>query len=178
MTLYHLKSCTPIIIQIMNGKGSSTWLSTWVQSCFSSYLKGQSNVHFMFAAWAFAVNYRWVVTAARTLNYFLIIYYTYCHWWLYTQYTPHTRHALGSPITMEYKRSSHHNFSATKLQMFQLWWEALVYASYDEGPSCMPVMIIGPRVCKLWWETLVYASYDERPSCMPVTMRDPRVCQL
>ena len=69
----------------------------------------------------------------------------------------------------------------------QLWWEDLVYASYDEWTYCMavimrayctpvmmsdllyasydeiyvPVIMRGP-IRQLWWEDLVYASYDEK----------------
>ena len=41
----------------------------------------------------------------------------------------------------------------------QLCWEDLVYASYDEGTYCMPIMMRGPIVRQLWWVNLVYASY-------------------
>ena len=60
----------------------------------------------------------------------------------------------------------------------QLWWEDLLYASYDERTYCMPVMMRGPTVHQLWWEDLLYASYDERTYCTPVTMRGPIVRQL
>ena len=60
----------------------------------------------------------------------------------------------------------------------QLWWEDLLYASYDERTYYMPVMMRGPIVCQLWWEDLLYVSYDERTYCMPVMMRGPIVCQL
>ena len=60
----------------------------------------------------------------------------------------------------------------------QLWWEDLLCASYDERTSCALVMMRGPIVCQLWWEDLLYASYDERTYCALVMMRGPIVCQL
>ena len=60
----------------------------------------------------------------------------------------------------------------------QLWWEDLLYASYDERTYCMPVMMRGPIVRQLWCEDLLYASYDERTYCTPVMMRGPIVRQL
>ena len=77
----------------------------------------------------------------------------------------------------------HLESSGTKIMMRgsivrQLWWEDLLYASYDERTYCTPVMMRGPIVCQLWWEDLLYASYDERTYCTPVMMRGPIVCQL
>ena len=60
----------------------------------------------------------------------------------------------------------------------QLWWEDLVYVSYDEGAWCMSVMMRGPSVRQLWWGGVVSISYDEGAWCMSVMMRGRGVRQL
>ena len=62
--------------------------------------------------------------------------------------------------------------------VLKFWWGDLLYASYDEGTYCTPVMMRGPVVRQLWWGDLLYASYDEGTCCMPVMMRGPVVRQL
>ena len=60
----------------------------------------------------------------------------------------------------------------------QLWWEDVLYTSYVKGSYFTPVMMRGPIVRQSWWGDLLYASYDERTYCTPVMMRGPIVRQL
>ena len=54
------------------------------------------------------------------------------------------------------------------LLVLKLWWEDLLYASYDEGTYSPPVMMRGRIVWQLRWGSVLFASYDEGVYCKPV----------
>ena len=79
----------------------------------------------------------------------------------------------------------------------QLWWDDLLYTSYNEGAYCMPVMMRGILygsydegayctavmmrghiVWQLWWGGILYGSYDEEAYCTAVMMRGHIVREL
>ena len=53
-----------------------------------------------------------------------------------------------------------------------------MYASYDDGTWCTPVMRRGPIVRQLCGEDLLHTNFDEGTYCTPVMMRGPIVWQL
>ena len=53
-----------------------------------------------------------------------------------------------------------------------------MYASYDEGAYCTPVMMMERFVRQLWLGGILYASYDEGAYCKQVMMRGCIECKL